>query len=253
MPIAIRDGSITGCRWTGRIGWGSLPDMTYDLLIGDRSYSSWSLRGWLLFAAFDLPVRAEMAEMYDPGFLPTLRGWWPAARTVPIARAPDGVIWTDSLAIAEGLAERHPEAGHWPDAPAPRALARSLVAEMHSGFTALRGACPMNLRTGWSGFVPSEAVQGDLARLQMLWSLAREQAVDGPWLFGRYCAADAFFAPVAMRIAGYGLEVGPAGRAYVGAHLAHGPLRAWRAEGEAADRTLAEYDMGLPQVAFSIG
>ncbi|MEM7491435.1 MAG: glutathione S-transferase, partial [Pseudomonadota bacterium] len=143
-------------------------------------------------------------------------------------------------------------AGHWPEAPAARALARSLVAEMHVGFTALRGACPMNLRVAWTGFEAPDAVRADLARLETLWTLARERATEGPWLFGRYSAADAFFAPVAMRIAGYGLEVGAEARAYVDAHLAHPPLRAWRAEGEAADRTLSNYDMGLSQAPFPI-
>ncbi|MEM7711780.1 MAG: glutathione S-transferase [Pseudomonadota bacterium] len=226
--------------------------MTYDLLIGDRAYSSWSLRGWLLLAAFDLPVRTHLTPMYNDGFRPTLETWSPQARTVPILRAEDGALWTDSLAIAEGLAERHPEAGHWPDDPGARAMARSLVAEMHSGFTALRAACPMNLRTAWSGFDASPPVRDDLARLGALWSRARDHATDGPWLFGRYSAADAFFAPVAMRIAGYDLPVTDAARTYVDAHLAHAPLRAWRVEGEAADRTLAEYDMGLPQTPFPI-
>ena len=223
--------------------------MTYDLLIGDRSYSSWSLRGWLLFAAFDIPVRVEVNELYRDGFAKTLEAWAPA-RSVPVARAADGALWTDSLAIAEGLAERHPDAGHWPADPRQRALARSIVAEMHSGYGALREACPMNLRVRWRGFAPDEAVRADLARIERLWATARDMAGDGPWLFGAYSAADAFHAPVAMRIAGYDLPVGAAARAYVEAHLAHPPLRAWRAEGEARDRTLATYDIGLPTEPF---
>lgn len=228
--------------------------MTYNLLIGDRSYSSWSLRGWLLFAAFDIPVRVTMNEMYRDSFQQTLRAWAPA-RTVPVARAEDGALWSDSLAIAEALAERHPGAGHWPTDPRARALARSITAEMHSGFTALRGACPMNLRVRWTGFTPDAAVRADLARLETLWSLARESArgSDGPWLFGRYSAADAFYAPVAMRIAGYDLPVGTQARTYIEAHLAHGPLQKWRAEGEARDRTLSNYDMDLPTAPFPIG
>ncbi|CTQ48124.1 glutathione S-transferase [Jannaschia donghaensis] len=225
--------------------------MTYDLLIGDRSYSSWSLRGWLLFAAFDLPVRVEVNELYRESFHDRLKAWAPA-RTVPVARAPDSALWCDSLAIAEGLAERHPKAGHWPKDPKTRALARSMTAEMHSGFTALRGACPMNLRVRWDGFTPDAAVRADLARLETLWAAAREMAGDGPWLFGAYCAADAFFAPVAMRIAGYDLPISDASRTYVDAHLTHAPLRAWRAEGEARDRTLSNYDIGLPTSPFPI-
>ena len=226
--------------------------MTYDLLIGDRSYSSWSLRGWLLFAAFDLPVRVHLAEMYDDGFHAAVDAFAPGARTVPAAKGPDGIVWSDSLAIAEGLAEAHPEAGHWPEAPAARAMARSLACEMHSGFAALRSDCPMNLRTAWTGFAPSDAVRADLARLETLWTRARTLAGAGPWLFGPYGAVDAFFAPVAMRIAGYGLAVGGAAQAYVQAHLDHAPLRAWRAEGEARDRTLDVYDMGLPTARVPI-
>ncbi len=226
--------------------------MTYDLLIGDRSYSSWSLRGWLLFAAFDIPVRVELNEMYRDGFKDALAPWAPA-RTVPAARAADGALWSDSIAIAEGLAERHPDSGHWPVDPKARALARSLVAEMHSGFAALRAACPMNLRVRWRGFAPDAAVRADLARLELLWGTARATAGPGPWLFGAYSAADAFYAPVAMRIAGYDLPVGDHARAYVEAHLAHPPLRAWRAEGEARDRTIANYDKGLPTEPFPIG
>ena len=224
--------------------------MSHDLLIGDRAYSSWSLRGWLLFEAFDLPVRPVLVHMYDPAFRETLADW-PPARTVPVARRGD-VVWSDSLAIAEGLAESDPRAGHWPrDAPS-RALARSMVAEMHSGFCALRAACPMNLRVAWRGFDVGNAVRADLDRIAMLWARARDMAGDGPWLFGAYSAADAFFAPVAMRIAGYALPVPDTARAYVDAHLAHTPLRRWRAMGEAADRTLREYDIGLPTARFPI-
>ena len=223
--------------------------MTYDLLIGDRSYSSWSLRGWLLFAAFELPVRVHMNEMYCSSFISTLEDWAPA-RTVPVVRAQDGAQWSDTIAIAEGLAERHPEAGLWPGDPKARALARSLVAEMHCGFSALREACPMNLRVKWENFVPSDGVRADLSRLDRVWSAARGIAGDGPWLFGVYSAADAFFAPAAMRIAGYGLPVSDLAQTYVDAHLYHDLLQIWRAEGEARNRTLANYDMGLPTSPF---
>ena len=115
--------------------------MTYVLAIGDRSYSSWSLRAWLMFARFGLPVSLRPARMYTPEF-PAMLAEFGAARTVPALRfEADGrevVLW-DTLAIAETLAERHPEARLWPADPAARGLARSLAAEMHSGFGALRG------------------------------------------------------------------------------------------------------------------
>lgn len=212
--------------------------MTYRLLIADRSYSSWSLRGWLSLAAFELPVSLTETRMYLPGFRTDLAAFAPeltgaaAPRTVPILRLPEGGLLTDSLAIAETLAERHPEAGLWPADPVARALARSLVAEMHSGFSALREACPMNLRVAYSDVPVSDAVRADLDRLEALWESCSGLSRGGaPWLFGAYSLADVFFAPVAMRIAGYGLGVGTDAQAYVAAHLAHPLLRDWRAKG----------------------
>ncbi|WP_370205347.1 glutathione S-transferase [Pararhodobacter marinus] len=205
--------------------------MTYDLCIADRAYSSWSLRGWLLFAAFDIPVTLTVARLYEPGFAETLKAFHPA-RTVPALRLPEGVVVAESLAIAEELATRHPGAGLWPTDPKARAIARALVSEMHAGFTALRTHCPMNLRVAYADCAPPQAVLDDLARLQQIWDWARaETGASGPWLCGTYCAADAFFAPVAARIAGYTLPVGPQARAYVEAHLSHGPFRRWRAMG----------------------
>ena len=119
--------------------------MTYDLAIGDRSYSSWSLRGWLLFARFGLPVTVHTGVLYTNDFTRLLGGFAPA-RQVPAMRTPDGEVVGETIAIAETLHERHPEAGIWPEDPAARAMARYMAAEMHAGFTALRGDCPMNLR-----------------------------------------------------------------------------------------------------------
>ena len=203
--------------------------MTYELAVGDRAYSSWSLRGWLLLEAFGLPVHIRRAQMRTPAF-PALLEEFPPACTVPALRMPEGVA-TDSLAIAEELAQRHPEAGHWPDDPAARVLARSIVAEMHSGHAALRTACPMNLRTAWRMPAPTEAVAADLDRIVSLWRRARGMGGEGPWLFGRFCAADAFHAPVAARIAGYGLPVPDDAAAYVEAQMTAEPFRRWRAMG----------------------
>jgi glutathione S-transferase len=207
--------------------------MTYDLAIGDRAYSSWSLRGWLLFNAFGIPVKTQKARLYTDE-LPQLLAHFQPARTVPVMRTPDGVVVPDSIAMAEELAARHPKAGLLPQDPKARAVARVLMAEMHAGFTALRDHCPMNLRVSYTDCAAPEAVMADLARLQTLWAWARsETGSNTPWLCGDYCAADAFFAPVAGRIAGYNLPVGPEAAAYVAAHLAHQPFRQWRAMGHA--------------------
>lgn len=216
--------------------------MTYDLAIGDRSYSSWSLRGWLLFDAFGLPVTTHSARLYTDELPALLESYFPA-RTVPALRLPEGVVVAESIAIAEELATRHPEAGLWPADPAHRAVARMLVAEMHAGFTALRSHCPMNLRVSYRDCAPPDAVLADLARLETLWSWARDRT-GGEWLCGNYSAADAFFAPVAARIAGYNLPVGPEASAYATAHLAHPSFRRWRAMGlaEGADQTFYRRD-----------
>ncbi|NNU78886.1 glutathione S-transferase [Halovulum dunhuangense] len=217
--------------------------MTYTLAITARTYSSWSLRGWLMFAKFGLSAEIVEAPMKTPAFTAMLAEFGPA-RTVPALRFDDVALW-DSLAIAETLAERHPQAGHWPRDPRLRGLARSLVAEMHSGFTALRGACPMNLRNVNLGFVPSDAVLADLDRLSTLWAAARAASGStGPWLFGDYTAADAFFAPVAARITGYGLPVNDADAAYVAAQMADPAFVAWRAEGLARDAVIESYELG---------
>ncbi|MBL8560702.1 MAG: glutathione S-transferase [Gemmobacter sp.] len=203
--------------------------MTYTLAIGDRAYSSWSLRGWLLFDAFNLPVRVRTARLYTEELPELLKEFFPA-KTVPALLLPEGIAIGESLAIAEELASRHPEAGVWPEAPQARAMARLLCAEMHAGFTALRGYCPMNLRVSYVNSNPPAEVLADLARLETLWSWARDTNTGaGPWLCGDYSAADAFFAPVASRIATYNLPVSPEAAAYVAAHLAHPSFRRWRA------------------------
>ena len=205
--------------------------MDYDLVIGDRAYSSWSLRGWLLFDAFGIAVKTVSARLYTDQLASVLQHYAPA-RTAPTMRTPDGIVVPETIAIAEELASRHPNAGIWPADPAARATARVLAAEMHAGFGALRSYCPMNLRVSYTDCAPTDAVLADVARLEVIWAWARDTSgATGDWLCGNYSAADAFFAPVAGRIAGYNLPVGPVAAAYVAAHLAHPSFRRWRAMG----------------------
>jgi glutathione S-transferase len=216
------------------------------LAIGARSYSSWSLRPWLVFEHLGLPVETRMIHHFTPGFFDELADFAPA-RTVPAIRWPDGTVACESLAIIEEIATRHPDAAVWPKNPADRALARTLAAEMHAGFTALRNHCPHNLRSAYRGFVPPPEVLADLKRLEDLWALARSRrSTQGPWLFGTWSAADAFYAPVAMRIAGYDLPVGPETQAYVTHQLADPALRRWRAQGLATEGPFDRYDLDLP-------
>lgn len=220
--------------------------MTYTLYIGDQTFSSWSLRGWLMFEKFGIPFETRMVGLYSGTMAQDLAQLAPA-RLVPVMTTPDGIVIGETLAMGETLAERHPEAGLWPTDPAARALARWMSSEMHSGFGALRGDCPMQLLHQYKGFSPSDAVRKDLARIDELWSLARSRhGADGPWLFGAYSLADAFFAPVAARIAGYNLPVGEQAQAYVSAHLADPAFRAWREEGLKTSYDPVPYARDLP-------
>ncbi len=205
--------------------------MTYILHIGDQTFSSWSLRGWLMFEKFNIPYRIEMAGLYDGTLKQDLAHLAPA-RFVPVMQTPDGDAVGDTLAMAETLAEQNPDAGLWPVDPKAKLLARWMVAEMHSGFGAIRGECPMQLHSRYRGFAVSDALRADLDRVQDLWALARARhGAQGPWLFGAYSLADVFFAPVAARIAGYGLPVDAATQAYVDLHLADPAFCDWRAQG----------------------
>lgn len=226
--------------------------MTYLLALGDRAYSSWSLRGWLLFEKFGIPVQTRIARLYSDEFPKMLEEFHPA-KLVPTVKTSDGLVITESLTIAEELASRHPDAGIWPIDPNHRAIARSLTAEMHAGFGALREACPMNMRVSYTTYAPSEAVKNDLLRLETIWSRARkETASKTPWLCGEYSAADAFYAPIAARIAGYGLEVSASSQAYVDAHLEDLAFRRWRAMGmvDGADQPFYKRDFGTKKWPF---
>lgn len=205
--------------------------MTYDLYIGDRAFSSWSLRGWLMLKAFKLPHRTHLVGLYSGTMREDLADMAPA-RLVPVLKTPQGDVVQDTLAMAETLHEQHPDAGLWPIDPSARVFARWIVAEMHAGFGALRDACPMDLSHSWVDFPVSDAVQADISRIETLWSEARSKfGSGGPWLFGSYSLADVFYAPVAARIAGYDLPVSAAAQAYVSAHLADPLFRQWRAMG----------------------
>lgn len=224
--------------------------MTYELFLGDRAFSSWSLRGWLLFAKFDIPVAVHMVGLYSGSMGEDLAHLAPA-RLVPTVRTPEGWVIGETSAIAETLAERHPDAGLWPSDPEARAYARWLVGEMHAGFGALRGECPMQLLHRYEGFTVSPEVARDIARIEALFMIAFERfSGEGPWLFGDYTAADAFYAPVAARITGYGLPVSERLQAYVDAHLSDPAFKAWRAEGLEITYDPVPYALDLPTRAW---
>ena len=203
------------------------------LYIGNKNYSSWSMRPWVLMRqsgiAFD-----EVMVRFD-GFSADSRFKQTITAINPVGQVPvlvdDDLVVSDTLAIAEYLAERFPEHGLWPRDRAARARARSVCAEMHSGFAALRGACPMNIEAhlpqiGALVLRDNAAVRSDLARLTDRWSsLLREHR--GPMLFGEFSIADAFYAPVVMRLKTYALPVTVEVSAYMARVVALPGVRAW--------------------------
>jgi glutathione S-transferase len=226
--------------------------MTYDLYIGDRTFSSWSLRGWLMMENFDIPHRAHMVGLYSGTMAADMAALAPA-RLVPAMRCPNGTVVGESMAMAETLAEQNPGAGLWPADPAARATARWLCAEMAAGFTALRSACPMQLSHVWEGFTPSDAVLADLERIETLWSHARAvSCAQTGWLFGDYSLADVFYTPVAARVIGFGLPVSDDARAYCLHLLSDTAVRQWRAMGLTKTYDPFPYPMPLEQSAWPV-
>lgn len=198
----------------------------FVLVIGNRNYSSWSLRGWLAcrMAGIEFDERMILLDRED-----TARNIAAVSphRRVPTLIHGDVVIW-DTLAIAEYLNELRPDAAMWPERPAARAMARSLVAEMHSGFMGLRDRCPMDIRSEIAPIDPPPEVTADLERLQVGWAAARAAfGGAGPYLFGRWTLADAFFAPVVSRCKTYGLPLSPDATTYRDAVLDHPHMREW--------------------------
>jgi len=206
--------------------------MAYTLLTGNKNYSSWSLRPWLLLHASGIAFTDEKHLFETPEFAAEIssRKRSPNGR-VPVLVDGDIKVW-DSLAIAEYLAERHPNL--WPTDAAARAHARSACAEMHSSFGALRHWMPMNVRRSFPIAVPRADVQADIDRMQALWTEARDKFGNGgPYLYGQFSIADAYFAPVVFRFNTYAVKTNPVVAAYAQALLAHPSMQLWIADSKA--------------------
>ncbi len=212
--------------------------MALQLIIGNKNYSSWSMRPWVLMTELGIPFlekklrfdfsegsayRQEVAHYSASGLVPVLMD--------------DGLAVWDSLAMAEYLHEQHPQAGVWPADRAARARARCLAAEMHSGFGALRSHCPMNIEAslpdvGERIWAEQPGVRADVARIEAAWADAL-QAHGGPFLFGAFSAADAMYAPVCMRFISYALPLSDTARAYVQRVASSAGVMAWVADARA--------------------
>lgn len=200
------------------------------LYIGNKNYSSWSMRPWLALRMAGVDFEEVLIPLGGEGYgarkIAAVRAVSPSG-TVP-ALAVDGVTLWDSLAIAEWAAEQRPDAGLWPADPSARAVCRSVVAEMHAGFAALRNEASMNIRRRTTPRAWSPACLDDLARLATVWSDTRARwGGGGPWLFGARTLADVFFTPVATRLRTYGIALDETSMRYAEALLAHPDFIAW--------------------------
>jgi glutathione S-transferase len=213
----------------------------YTLIIGNKNYSSWSLRPWLLMRHLGIEFQEIRIPLYMPGSGEQILQFSPAGK-VPVLKHGSVTVW-DSLAICEYLADLHP--GAWPAERAARTWARSISAEMHSGFAALRREMPMNVRARGRRVTPSEACRSDIARIQEIWRACRQtHAVGGPWLFGRFSIADAMFAPVATRFATYGVPCTEPEAGYMRTVLEDPALQPWLADAASETEVIASSEVG---------
>jgi glutathione S-transferase len=205
--------------------------MTLKLVIGNKNYSSWSMRPWLALRACDIA--------FDEVFIPLYTGDADKKRILGFTRSGkvpalidgDITVW-DSLAIIEYLAERFPEKHLWPQDRAARAHARSISAEMHSGFAALRNECGMNLHRPVGAIELSADARANIARIQQIWIECRERfKASGPFLFGAFGAADAMYAPVVHRFLTYAIEIEPGARDYMATMMALPAFQEWTRAG----------------------
>lgn len=212
------------------------------LIIGNKNYSSWSLRPWLLMKVKGITFEEVLIPLYREDSKAALLHYSPAGK-VPALIDKTHVVW-DSLAITEYLAEQFPDFGIWPKDASARAVARSVCAEMHSGFNALRSQMPMNLRGHHPGCGHSAETLADIDRIVALWLDCRTHYGEkGDFLFGEFSAADAFYAPVATRFVTYGVALPPGAAAYRDALLALPAMREWTAAGVVETERIAQCEI----------
>ena len=221
--------------------------MGLKLIIGNKNYSSWSLRPWIAMKVAGIAFDEEVISLNAPEFKQRLLQVSGTGK-VPTLIDGDVRVW-ESLAILEYLAEKYPDARLWPVEPAPRSLARAIAAEMHAGFVALRGHLPMNM---WRPVMPRELtpdVESNVRRIEAIWSDCRTRyGAGGAFLFGSFGAADAMYAPVVARFHTYAVEVGAVARAYMDAVMALPAWGEWRAAALMEPWVLPEDEVDWPTV-----
>jgi glutathione S-transferase len=215
------------------------------LIIGNKNYSSWSLRGWLAAKQSGLSFEEIQVPLYGDDWEAQKKSREdiaPSSGKVPVLWDGEAVVW-DSMAIIEYLADKVGRDRFWPKADDARAMARSMVAEMHSGYFALRGECPMNIRKRIADAKISPEAREDIVRILTLWAEARARfGAGGPYLFGSFCAADIIYAPVVSRFMTYGVPVPGFAVAYMQAVWEHEWLQDWVEAAEHEDWVIEQYE-----------
>ena len=214
------------------------------LLIGNKNYSSWSLRPWLYLKHHRIDFEERRVALYAPGSKEEILRHSPAGKVPTLID--DGITVWDSLAILEYLNERHPQHNGWPIESAARAHARSVCAEMHSGFGAMRQALSMNCRTHYPARVWPEDVQRDVERVLAIWHDCRTRySANGPFLFGRFSIADAMYAPVVWRFIGFSVPLPDVAQQYCDMMAALPAMQEWQRDARAEVEVLEQFERPL--------
>jgi len=214
------------------------------LIIGNKNYSSWSLRAWFLMRQCELEFDEQRIALDVDTTATEIAKHSPAGR-VPTLILDDCTVW-DSLAIAETLAERYPDKDLWPRSDKRRAHARAVSAEMHSGFAAMRSELPMNCRATGRRIAINAEVRRDIDRIIDIWRDCQQQyRNDGDWLFGSFSVADAMFAPVVLRFRTYGVEIPESANAYANCLLENDAIGEWLLAAESETEVISHEEIGL--------
>jgi glutathione S-transferase len=205
--------------------------MALKLILGNKNYSSWSLRPWIAMRHAGLEFDEEVIPLYEPGSSEKVLKYSPAGK-VPILIDEGTPIW-ESIAILEHLADKFPKAALWPADEKVRAHGRAISAEMHAGFGALRRHCPMNMRRRRRKLALTPEVAEDVRRIEVIWTECRDRfGRNGPFLLGPFSIADAMYAPVVSRFFSYDIGVGAAAEAYMATMMALPAWKEWESAGE---------------------
>jgi glutathione S-transferase len=216
---------------------------TATLVIGNRNYSSWSLRAWFFLARSGVPFTTLRLPLDTDEFRTRIGAYSPSGR-VPVLIDGERRVW-DSLAICEYAAERWPGVSAWPDREPARAFARSISCEMHAGFAALRAELPLNCRALGRRVTPGAAARGDIQRVLGIWREAREKyGQSGPWLFGEFGIADAMYAPVALRFRTYGVPLADSAAEWADTVVGDPTMKQWLDAASAEPEAIAAEERG---------